>query len=320
MLARRRDHASATSSSPVTPAPARPRSPSSCCFRTGAIPRLGSVDDGTAQPRLRARGAEAQAVADPRGRHVRARRARDHDHRHARLRRLRGRGRSRASRRSTRRSSRWTRRAASRRAPRRPSALGRSTGTAGLLRHHQVRPRERGPDGGARRAARVVRQQDRAAPPGHRQGRDVQRLRRPRPSQGLAVRGRQGGRDPDPGRPGGRGRAAARPAARGGRRGRRRRPDEVPRGRGDQRRGARRVPPQGRPRVDPGAGAGHLGRQGHRHRRRCSTRSCATCRRPTRRARSPPRTRPARTSRSPASGSRCSCRCSRPPPTRSSAA
>ena len=47
---------------------------------------------------------------------------------------------------------------------------------------------------------------------------------------------------------------APRPAPRGRRRGRRRRPDQVPRGRGDQRRRARGVPAQGRPGVDPRPG------------------------------------------------------------------
>ena len=66
-------------------------------------------------------------------------------------------------------------------------ALGRSTGHGGVLLHQQVRPRERRPDRRARRAARRVRQQDRAAPARHRRGRVVQRLRRPRPSQGVAA-------------------------------------------------------------------------------------------------------------------------------------
>ena len=33
-------------------------------FKTGALARLGRVDDGTAAPRLRARGAEAARVAE----------------------------------------------------------------------------------------------------------------------------------------------------------------------------------------------------------------------------------------------------------------
>ena len=62
----------------------------------------------------------------------------------------------------------------------------------------------------------------------------------------------------------GRGRPAPRPAARGRRRGRRRRPDQVPRGRGDLRSGARSVPSQGRQGVDPRAGPRRQRGQGHR--------------------------------------------------------
>ena len=64
-----------------------------------------------------------------------------------------------------------------------------------MLLHQQVRQGERRPDRGARRAAGHVRQQDRAAPPGHRRGPRLHRLRRPRPPQGVHVRRRQGGRD-----------------------------------------------------------------------------------------------------------------------------
>ena len=64
-------------------------------------------------------------------------------------------------------------------------ALGRATGTRGVLLHQQVRPRERRPDRRARRPARGLRRQDRAAPDRDRRGRVVQRLRRPRPSQGV---------------------------------------------------------------------------------------------------------------------------------------
>ena len=135
----------------------------------------------------------------------------------------------------------------------------------GLLLHQQVRPENAEPDRRARRAAGDVRQQDRAAPPGDRRRRGVQRLRRPRPSQGLAVRRQDRGRDPDPGRARRRGRPPPRPAARGRGRGRRRRPDQVPRGRGDQRRGARRLPPPRRPRLDPRAGPRRQRREGHRH-------------------------------------------------------
>ena len=128
--------------------------------------------------------------------------------------------------------------------------------------------------------------------------RHVQRLRRPRPSQGLQVRGRQGGRDPGPGRARRRGGAAAGPAARGRGRGRRRRVREVPRRGGDLAtrsstrastrasgsRSSRRCSSPPRPRASAST--------------RCSTRSSATCPRPRRRARTPRPTRRARTSRS----------------------
>ena len=189
----------------------------------------------------------------------------------------------------------------------------------GLLRAQQVRPRERGPGRRARRAAGGVRQQDRAAPPRDRRRRHVQRLRRPRPPQGLPVRGRQGGRDPGPGRARGRGRAAPGPAARGRGRGGRRRVREVPRRGGDLGRRARRVPPQGRPRVDPRARARRVGGQGHRPRRA-----------PRRDRPLPPVARgggpvrgdrqgAARTSGRGRRAASCSCACSRPRRTRSSA-
>ena len=55
-----------------------------------------------------------------------------------------------------------------------------------------------------------------------------------------------------------------RPVARGRRRGRRRRPDQVPRGRGDLRPGARGLPAQGRQGIDPGAGPRRQRAQGDR--------------------------------------------------------
>ena len=64
-------------------------------------------------------------------------------------------------------------------------ALARGDQHRGVLLHQQVRPRERRPDRRPGRAARDLRQQDRATPAGHRRGRLVQRLRRPRPSQGV---------------------------------------------------------------------------------------------------------------------------------------
>ena len=114
--------------------------------------------------------------------------------------------------------------------------VGRATEHGRLLRPQQVRPRERRPRAGARRAAQGVRQQGRAPPSGHRCRRDVHRLRGPRPSQGVAVRGRHGGRDPRPGRDGRGGGPPSRSAARGRGRGGRRGLREVPGRGGDLRR------------------------------------------------------------------------------------
>ena len=189
----------------------------------------------------------------------------------------------------------------------------------GLLLHQQVRPRERRPDGRARRAARRVREQDRGHPAGDRRGRVVQRLRRPRPSQGVPVGRARRGRDPDPGRPGRRGRPAARPAARGRVRGRRRRHGQVPRRRGDLRPRARDLPAQGRQGQRPRPGPRRLGRQGHRA-ARAARRDRPLPPLPGRRAAGPghgqgrrrrSRSRPTRTGRS-------SSACSRPRPIRSS--
>ena len=92
------------------------------------------------------------------------------------------------------------------------------------------------------------------------------------------------GRGPDPRRPRRRGGDPPRPAARGRRRGRRRRPDQVPRGRGDLRPGARGLPAQGRQGIDPGAGPRRQRGSRASGCAACSTRSSAT---------SPPRpTRP----------------------------
>ena len=155
-------------------------------FKAGAIPRLGRVDDGTAHLDFEPEEQKRARVAEPRGRHVRARRHADLAGRHARLPGLRRRGHRglRRRRRRALRDGRLGRRRGRPRAGRRPRPLDRHRG---LLLHQQVRPRERRPDRRARRAARRVRQQDRAAPAGHRRGRVVQRLRRPRPSQGLAA-------------------------------------------------------------------------------------------------------------------------------------
>ena len=216
---------------------------------TGAITRLGRVDDGTAsldfEPEEQKRKHSlslAVATFDHDGH-------RDHDHRHARLCRLRGRGRRglRGGRRGA--SSRWTRRAASRRAPRRPSRLAGGSRHGGPLRHHPLRARERRPDGArSTRCARSSATRSRrstwpSARPSTFSGYVDLVHRKAYVSRRAAQR-----RSPIPAELERRGRAAPRPAARGRRGGRRRRPDQVPRGRGDQRRRARGLPPQGRPR------------------------------------------------------------------------
>ena len=163
-------------------------------------------------------------------------------------------------------------------------ALGRAHGPGGLLLHQPVRSGERGPDAAldALRAAfgnKIAPLQLAIGTAESFRG-YVDLVHR----KAWTLRGRQGGRDPGPGRAGRRGRPPPRPAPRGRRRGRRRRPDQVPRGRGDQRPGARGLPPQGRPGLDPGAGARRQRGDGHRRWRRSSTRSSATCPPPPRRA------------------------------------
>ena len=197
---------------------------------------------------------------------------------------------------------------------------GRATSDGGLLRAQQVRPRERGPGRRPRRAARGVRQQDRPAPPRHRRRGHLQRLRRPRPPQGLPVRGRQGGRDPGPGRARRRGREAPRPAARGRGRGGRRRVREVPRRGGDL--------------ATPSSTPASTRASASRSWRPVLVASADQGDRPRRAARRdrplPPvarrggpvrgdRTRPARTSASRRTAASSWSACSRPPPTRSSA-
>ena len=149
-------------------------------------------------PRLRARGAEAPGFAEPGGRHVRIRRDPHLPPRHAGLSRLRRRGRRglRRGRRRHLRRGRLGRRGGRARAGGRHGACHEHRG---LLLHQQVRPRERQPDGGARRAAGDVRDQDRAAQPGDRRGGDVRGIRRPRPPQGVSastVRRRSRSRSP----------------------------------------------------------------------------------------------------------------------------
>jgi len=181
---------------------------------------------------LRARGAEAARVAEPCGGGPGARRNAGHTHRHPRLPGLFGRGGP-----GVRRGGRG--------AVRDGCVGGRGVGpgdggrpgsnhrSGRVLLHQQVRPGERGSHRGPGRAARGVRQQDRAAPSGDRRGRNVHRVRRSGPPQGVALGGQPGGRDPDPGGACRRSGHAPRPVAGGCGRGRRRRPDQVPRGRGE---------------------------------------------------------------------------------------
>ena len=144
-------------------------------------------------------------------------------------------------------------------------ALGRSTARAALFVITRCERENADPSGRARRPARRVRHQDRAAAAGHRQGRAF------RGYVDLVHRKAyvwDGGKRKETAIPAdladevG---APPRSATRGGRRGRRRRADQVPRGRGDQRRRARGLPASRRARLDPGAGDGHL--RGARHRR-----------------------------------------------------
>ena len=67
-----------------------------------------------------------------------------------------------------------------------------------LLRRNQCDRENADPPRRPRRAPGDVRQQDRAAPPGHRRGGDVQRLRRPRPPQGVRFEGGKASEVPIP--------------------------------------------------------------------------------------------------------------------------
>ena len=268
-------------------------------FRTGAVPRPGKVDEGTAsldfEPEEQKRHESLSRLTRRRG-HAR------HPARHARLCRLR-RGSDRGLRRCRRGALRDGRLDGCRIGAGERRVAGADQRSGGLLLHQQVRPRERRADQRAGRAAHRVRHQDRAPPPGDRCGRIVQRLRRPGPSQGVAVGRQTGGRDPDPRRADRRGRPPAGPAAGGRCGGGRRRPHQVPRGRGDQRSGARGVPAKGRQGVGPCAGARRQRREG---RRAARTARCV-------------RALPA-IARRRATGDRSRCASSRRRPTRSSGA
>ena len=236
-------------------------------------------------PRLRARGAEAPRVAEPRGRHVRGGRDADLAGRHARLpglRRRRHRGLRRGRRRDLR-DGRLRRRRGGPRAGRRAGA--RSTGTAACFFINKS-DRENADPTAALDALRAAFG-DKIAPLQLAIGaaESFERLRRPRPSQGLAAgTARKEVEIPIPDELDRRGRPPARPAARGGRRGRRRRPDQVPRGRGDHRPGARGLPAQGRQGQRSWRRSSSAARSRASACAACSTRSSAT---------SPPRpTRP----------------------------
>ena len=70
----------------------------------------------------------------------------------------------------------------------RPSRSGRATGRAACFFINKCDRENADPTAALDALRAALRQQDRAAPPRDRRGRGVQRLRRPRPSQGLAVR------------------------------------------------------------------------------------------------------------------------------------
>ena len=153
-------------------------------FRAGADPAARAGRRRHGPPRLRARGAEAQGVAEPRGRDF------EHDGTRITLVDTPGypdfvaevvEGFAAADGALFVMDASGGVEAGLETAV----ALGRSTGRGGLLLPQQVRQGERRPDRGARRAARRVRQQDRPAPHRDRHGRALQRLRRPRPPQGV---------------------------------------------------------------------------------------------------------------------------------------
>ena len=199
----------------------------------------------TASARLRARGAEAQAVAVAGRGDDGPQRHRDHHHRHARLCRLRGRGRRGLRGGRCARSSRWTPRAASRPARSGPIALGRCAWHRRHVRHHPLRARERGPD---RCAGRPARRRS-ATRSRHSTWPSAGRTRSRAMSTSSIARRTcgEGGKRAEAAMPAELADEVAhapRPAAGGGRRGGRRRSDQVPRGRGDQRRRARGLPPQ----------------------------------------------------------------------------
>ena len=206
--------------------------------------RAGRRRDGPS--RLRARGAEAARVAEPRGRHLRGTTGRGSRSSTRPATRTSSPRSSRASPPPTARSSSWTPPAASRPGLEQAVALGRSTGRAACFFINKC-DRENADPTAALDALRAAFG-DKIAP------------------LHLAIGAAEsfsgyvdlvhrkayqwdGGKEveiPIPDELDRRGRPPPRPAPRGRRRGRRRRPDQVPRRRGDRRPGARGLPAQGR--------------------------------------------------------------------------
>ena len=195
--------------------------------------------------------------------------------------------------------------------------VGRSTQDRRLLRHQQVRSREREPDGAPwtrcapRSATRWRRCTSRSAPPSRSRATSTSSTAG-RTSSRAARRSRSRSRPSSPTR----WRRAATSCSR-----RRPRPT-TPCSRSTSAR--RRSPTRSSTRASTRASASRSWPRCSSRRRprasasaRCSTRSCGTSPRPRRRARSRRPTRRARRSRSGRPAASCSCACSRPPPTRS---
>ena len=158
-------------------------------------PRQGRRRDG--RPRLRARGAEAQALAVAGGRDASSTMAIASRWSTRPATPTSSARSSRASRRPTPPSSAWMPRAASRRGPRPPSRSVARLRTAALFVLTRCERENADPMRRARRAARRVRHQDRAAPPGDRRGRPLPRLRRPASTaRPIVSEGRQRRRSP----------------------------------------------------------------------------------------------------------------------------
>ena len=233
-------------------------------FKAGAIPRLGRVDDGTAHLDFEPEEQKRKRVAEPRGRDLRVGRDADLAGRHARLPGLHRR-RHRGLRRDRRRDLRHgRRRAASRPASRTPSRSAAATDTAACFFINKGDRENANPTAAldALRASfgnKIAPLQIAIGAAETFEGyvdlvhRKAWRLDGTTEVE-IPIPDDLAGEVADP----------ARPAARGRRRGRRRRPDQVPRGRGDLRPRARGVPAQGRQGIDPRAGPRRQRAQGHR--------------------------------------------------------